>query len=298
MDDWPIIPDDAVDWFRTAFSEANRVTTERLDNVPNIRETTLDDTLIDALIDYSAPRLLGSGAIVRMEIHNIGGLRRVSRWETADIAVLVSVHRGDGLIAQKIGLLQSKRLYPERGHVDDEDSFEFRLGMNRFLYPEPKLSLSSLSTRFRFSTRSRYQALTQSTDQIDQIARFNSRLSDAIYYLFFNPSVVPLAVEYPLTARRRIDRPTLGCRVYRADTIEDAVKKLRGHQGPMLQTLEAAGQSSNWRLEYWAADLLLKCKVGARLDSSSSELADSILYRRSGPIGAAVSASIHLPDER
>lgn len=298
MDEWPIIPDDAVDWFRIAFSEANRVTTERLDNVPNIRETTLDDTLIDALIDYSAPRQLGSGAIVRMEIHNIGGLRRVSRWETADIAVLVSVHRGGGLVAQKIGLLQSKRLYPERGHVDDEDAFEFQLGMNRFLYPEPKLALSSLRTSFRFSRRSRYQALTKSTDQIDQIARFNSRLSDAIYYLFFNPSAVPLAVEYPLTARRRIDTPTLGCRVYKAATIEEAVNRLRGTQGPMLQTLEAAGQSSNWRLEHWAADLLLKCKVGARLDSNSFELADSILYRRSGPIGAAVSASIHLPADR
>ena len=126
---WPEIPEDAVTWFRGVFSNANRSVYERLVNLPNVRETSLDDGFIEALILETAPRLLPSGAIVRMDTHNIGGLRRIGhphpfgrRWETADIAVLVFIYQREALIAKKIGLLQSKRLYPDNNDVDDEDN--------------------------------------------------------------------------------------------------------------------------------------------------------------------------------
>jgi hypothetical protein len=110
---WPQIPADVVLWFREVFANANKRVCERLINLPNIRETSLDDGLIEALIPDSAPTLLPSGAIVRMDTHNIGGLRRLGgpawdwdrpfrgRWETADIAILVFVYRGDKLVAKK-----------------------------------------------------------------------------------------------------------------------------------------------------------------------------------------------------
>jgi hypothetical protein len=109
---WPTLPGDVIDFFRSAFEKANNHVTDRLLNVPNIREVSLDDTLIDALIPFSPARRLPSGAVVAMDIHNIGGLRRLGHWETADISVIVFVYRHTQLIAQKIGLLQSKRLYP------------------------------------------------------------------------------------------------------------------------------------------------------------------------------------------
>jgi len=43
---WPVIPKDAIEYFRSAFAEANRVATEHIVNVPNIRETSLDDVLV------------------------------------------------------------------------------------------------------------------------------------------------------------------------------------------------------------------------------------------------------------
>jgi hypothetical protein len=98
---WPVIPKDAVEYFRGAFAEANRVATERLLNVPNIRETTLDDVLVDALIPFSPPKRLRSGAVVEMDVHNIGGLRRIYHWETADIAILVFIYRGKEMIANR-----------------------------------------------------------------------------------------------------------------------------------------------------------------------------------------------------
>jgi hypothetical protein len=53
---WPIIPKDAIEYFRRAFAEANRVATEHIVNVPNIRETSLDDVLVNALIPFSPPQ--------------------------------------------------------------------------------------------------------------------------------------------------------------------------------------------------------------------------------------------------
>jgi hypothetical protein len=101
MSTWPVIPDDAIGHFRNAFAEANRQATELLFNVPNVRESTLDDYFVNALIPESPPRKLPSGAIVEMDIHNIGGLRRLYSWETADIAVLVFIYPGNNLIAKK-----------------------------------------------------------------------------------------------------------------------------------------------------------------------------------------------------
>jgi hypothetical protein len=122
---WPAIPADAIEYFRSAFAEANRVATEHIVNVPNIRETSLDDTFVNALIPFSPPKRLRSGAVVEMDIHNIGGLRRVHQWETADIAIIVFIYRGPQMIAQKIGMLQTKRLFPKNNDVADDDPEEF-----------------------------------------------------------------------------------------------------------------------------------------------------------------------------
>ena len=71
MNLWPTIPSDAIEYFRSAFADANRVATEHILNVPNIRETSLDDLFVNALIPFSPPKRLRSGAVVEMDIHNI-----------------------------------------------------------------------------------------------------------------------------------------------------------------------------------------------------------------------------------
>jgi hypothetical protein len=55
MELWPQIPPDVVAWFRSVFAEANHRVCERLVNVPNIRETSLDDGLEPILHRVVAP---------------------------------------------------------------------------------------------------------------------------------------------------------------------------------------------------------------------------------------------------
>lgn len=295
MTDWPNIPDDAIDWFRAVFAEANRRVTERLLNVPNIRETALDDGLVEAVIPFSPPRLLPSGAVVEMNVHNIGGLRRLSKWETADIAVLVFVYRAGTLISQKIGLLQSKRLYPANNDVEDDDPLGYAYGMNAFLRRDRKSPLGRLHRQFDFSETCSYGALCAGSDQADVIRRLNEEFGEAVYYLFYNPPAIPATVRYPALSYLAVEDPPLGCRVYTMADVDAVLATLEEGEAPTLGALEDAAGSSNWRLETWAADLLLQCKVGQQFGPDREAIVSRLLERRSGPIGAAIAVSIALP---
>jgi hypothetical protein len=303
---WPQIPEDVVRWFRSVFSEANRRVCERLANLPNIRETSLDDGLIEALIPDTAPTLLPSGAIVRMDTHNIGGLRRLGepfwdfpfarRWETADIAVLVFIYRQNALIAKKIGLLQSKRLYPENNDVDDDDQVALLYGMNAFIRREKTQSVGALHRQFTFRENCLYGAVHSGSDQVKSIDTLNSDFGKAVYYLFYNPHTIPFSISYPLRERIRLDYPTIGCRVFDADHVHQALAQLDEGESPTYEMMKHVGASSDWPLETWAADLLLTCQVGQPFDDSKDDRVRYFLERRSGPIGAALAVSITLPE--
>lgn len=308
MEPWPTIPNDVVTWFRDVFSNANKRVCERLMNLPNIRETSLDDGLIEALIPDSAPTLLPSGAIVRMDTHNIGGLRRLGgpswdwdrpsrgRWETADIAILVFVYRGDTLVAKKIGLLQSKRLYPDNNDVDDDDEAGFRFGMNAFLGRDEHQSVGALHRSFSFTDDCIYGAIHAGDNQIQLIDQLNRDFGKAVYYLLYNPDQVPCSVTYPLRQRTTVTDTSVGCRVLDADQVHAVLAGLTQGASPSYASLTSGDVTNNWPLETWAADLLLTCKVGERFTDDRDSRVHYFLERRSGPIGAALAASITLPE--
>ena len=296
MNPWPVIPKDAIEHFRNAFAEANRVATERVVNVPNIRETALDDALVNALIPFSPPKRLRSGAVVEMDVHNIGGLRRLYKWETADIAILVFIYRGRQIISQKIGMLQTKRLYPQNNDVLDDDPEGFRYGMNAFLSRDSRSPLVILNRKYVFDESCVYGALKASSDQVATINDLNSQFGEAVFYMFYNPSTIPVSIQYPIRSMRQIKSVKLGCRVFLSNEVHAVLNGLERGRTPTLKMISKGETTSNWRLENWVADLLLQCKVGERFDESRQDQVSRLLERRSGPIGAAIAVSIALPD--
>lgn len=56
------------------FTQANRKVCVRLVTLPNVRETSLDDGLLEALIPDSAPTLLPSGAFGGCDFRMIAGV--------------------------------------------------------------------------------------------------------------------------------------------------------------------------------------------------------------------------------
>jgi hypothetical protein len=294
---WPVIPEDALAWIRAVFAEANRKATERLINVPNIREGSLDDGLVEAITPLSAPRLLPSGAVVELQVHNIGGLRRVGRWETADIAIVAVIYDRHRTLGQKIGLLQSKRLYPRNGDVDDDDPVGFAYGLNAFLRPHPTSPLGTARRRYEFDSACTYAAMKAGDKQVEVIDRFNRQFGDAIYYLFYNPPDLPATVHYPAVEVRHVSDPPLGCRVFTASEVHNVLDTLTDGAAPTFGELEDEAEESNWRLEDWVADLLLRCKAGQQFDATNDELVRRLIERRSGPIAAAIKISVALPQD-
>ena len=142
------------------------------------------------------------------------------RWETADIAILVFVDRRETLIGKKIGLLQSKRLYPDNNDVeDDEDEFNVAWGMNRFIRREGKQAIGPLHSQFSFSEDSIYGAMRAGSHQVQAIDTLNRDFGKAVYYLLYNPHGIPVSISYPLRERIRLDPPAIGCRVLDADHV-------------------------------------------------------------------------------
>lgn len=291
---WPPIPDDVIAFFRSAFAEANREVTQLLYNVPNVRETTLDDVLVNALIPNSPPRTLPSGAIVEMDIHNIGGLRRLYSWETADIAVLAFIYRGSRLVAQKIGLLQSKRLYPTNNDVLDADPVGFHYGMNAMIRRDTSSPLRVINRTFDFTEDCIYGSIHSEDDQIEAIEHHNREFGESVHYLLYTPPKLPVTVTYPVAYRQVVTEFEEGCLVYSVDAVHGAVKGLERGKSPSHRQI-AAMATSKTRLETWASDLLLTCQVGQQFDKSKEEIVSTMLERRSGPISAAIAFSISLP---
>jgi hypothetical protein len=295
---WPQIPDDVVDWIRDAFAEANRAVCETLVNVPSIRETSLDDALVQNLIPRSAPSLMPSGAVVRMDIHNIGGLRQHRKWEIADIGVLVFVIRAGRIIARKVALLQAKRLYPSNNEVDEDDDVGFLYGMNKFLMPDESPTSMLLQREFEFISDCTYGALKSDSQQVNNIDSFKERSEQEVYYLFYNPNSLPLRIKYPLKKRKKISNlPSIGCEVFTATDVHSLLKRMDAGASPAYHQIAGlAPLKNNVRLEHWAADLLLTCQVGRRYEPDDEDALLPILQRRSGPIGAAIAVNIELSE--
>lgn len=126
------------------------------------------------------------------------------------------------------------------------------------------------------------------------MADFTKQFGEAIYYLLYNPPFLPASIRYPVTARQTVETPALGCRVFTVADIDHALAPLPDNTAPTFQQINAVAPSSDWRLEHWAADLLLTCQVGRRFDGSDEALVSNLLICRAGPIGAAIAISIEL----
>ena len=125
------LPPEVVDWVRDIFRRCNRRITEKLSNNPNLPEESLDLTWIEHFSQFASPVTLARNWAVKVETHYLGGLQHYSRWEIADVGVLLFVRRGGVIESSKVALLQSKRLYPTNNRVREENRIDYETGFAR-----------------------------------------------------------------------------------------------------------------------------------------------------------------------
>ena len=294
---WPGIPIDVVEYVRMVVRYASDQATERISNQPNVREVSLDDMFVSSIARFSAPKRLPSNTIVKIEVHNIGGLRQWGRWELADIAFVVHVSIGGSPLVQKIGLLQSKRLYPDNLDVDADDPIGFLYGLNGLLDSPELITPPLRPTVYKFTDNSIYGAITSNDEQLKRIHEFHEEFGESVFYLLYHPHEIPFEHTLPATSYHAVSFPPLGPRVVRTRAIEGALDHASvAKRSPSFKEICFTSGNDNWRLEIWASDLLLRCKVGRQYSSEDQELITQLVRRRTGPIGAAIRINIDLPD--
>lgn len=297
----PPFPPAVIAYVRRIFASANRRVSEKLVRVPNCSEPSLDLTLIEHLTRFAAPRVVAPGWTVKLDVHFLGGLRHFYRWEVADIGILLFAKKGTQVVGKKVGLLQSKRLYPKGHSVIEEEQVDYQIGFANLLPTGPNAHSIATPHQFKFTGASPYKALRSDDEQFQAIRDYEAQKHIPVHYLFYNPWVVPATYSVPTPSKFVLGpRGNGGCRVIRSIDLRSAVAGKPVGSSPTFD--DVAGLCGKlpphlhgWRLEHFVADLLMRCKEG-HIFTNMSDGIESLFYRRSGPIAAAMSITIEGPE--
>jgi hypothetical protein len=293
------LPSDVTTWLRQIFHACDLRITEKLCNNPNIPEESLDLTWIEHLSHYSSAVTLASRWTVRVETHFLGGLRHFYGWEIADIGILLFIRHGNRIERSKVGLLQSKRLYPTSNTVIETGRIDYEIGFARLADPEDLAHSIAVQAEFEFNAGCQYGALMAGSDQVKAIENYEHTNKLAVYYQFYNPWMVPFVQRVPLASYRQAgDTLSLGTRIIPAKGVHACLaRKANGHR-PTLNEIAGVMEKPyafGWPLDYFVADLLLKCREGSQFENISDDRIQNLFYRRSGPIAAAIAITIEMP---
>ncbi len=297
------IPDVAIDYVRRVFEIANEKVSRAMSLHPSMHEESLDHILIMELT-ASPPAFFAAERVgVSLESHWLGGRRMFGRWEIADIAFFVILRRQGILIARKVALLQTKRLYSREIPVAPVDESDYRIGIGRLVDRTDRTVPLSVQRAFSFDRSSTYQATEAGHRQIERIDGYFELRGIPVYYGFYNPLTLPFKTAYPASDGRIPDgQNELGCRVVPADHVHQVVSKLDEGKSPSVDDIEATAafdpadptSTLGWRLERFIADEVLKCRHGRMFEDLTDPNLRALLYERSAPITAAITMTIDI----
>jgi hypothetical protein len=300
---FPTLPEDVIAAVRDAFAAANDDVSSLLMRQPAMHEEGLDFHLVSKL-DEEGAMLVPSGAAVVIETHWLGGRRHWGRWEISDIAIVVTVRVRGGLVARKVALLQTKRLYSREVPVETHDRSDYEIGIGRLIdRTDPSIPLFK-QRKFTFTGDCKYGALSAGSKQVTHIDQYFEAQGLPVYYALYNPPKVPTKGLYPVFRKKAgVQDNELGCRVLRREEVHDALQGLPVGTSPSFDDLKDPGRATpfdpfaehGWRLESFVADEVMRCREGRLFEEANDEVLYGLLYRRAAPISSAIVVTVDLP---
>jgi hypothetical protein len=293
------LPKGVLKWLTGVFTDCDRRITQKLHNNPNLPEESLDLTWIEHLSQFSSPVTIAKGWTAKIESHFLGGLRHFYRWEIADVGVLLFVRRGGKLQLSKVALLQSKRLYPSSNRIVEEGRIDYQIGFARIADPEDLARSIAVEHEFEFNDDCTYTALKGKSEQVKAIDDYEKKNKLPVYYQFYNPWKLPFTQRVPISEYVALpDGRGIGTRIIPAKKVHAKIAKEKEGFSPSVRDIRGLtgdADSEGWTLPVFVTDLFLGCKEGARFDGIQDERVQTLFYRRSGPIAAAISIVIEGP---
>ena len=298
------LPTDVVDFLHKVFSATNLRVTRKISRMPSTHETALDLSLIEALSQHNAPIRFGSGWLVKIDTHYLGGGRHFGSWEVADVGIIVQFRQAGSLVRSKIGLLQSKRLYPTEQEYEEDTRMDYLIGFGR-LYEDDDSFLQVTHPRtFAFGKSSQYKALVVGNNQWNIIAQYEKRRGIPVHYLLYHPLRIPFTTRVPRSSNRAPRGPSqVGARVVPASSLRTALENRTDGHVPSYGDLEfllprpfdIQDNTAGWRLEAFITELLITCEEGYIAQQGADEGLEAVFNRRAGPIAAAMSITFDAP---
>lgn len=294
------IPEPALNWVRGVFAFVNKQVTKTLSLIPTHHEPELDMQVIAAL--NQAPAVTDvSGWTVYIQTHFLGGRRHFYNWEVADIGLLVIFRDRGKVLRIKVGLLQSKRLYPREVHELPNNRERFRIGFATLLENPEAFRTLAAGRKFSFTKQSKYLAITKGSDQQRVLKEYEKLSGIPVYYLLYNPVKLPWSATVPTIKVPRMPAVKVGCRVVRAKALDSAIVNQPDGYNPMYADIASLSapfkglHKGGWTFEHFVADELLRCREGHIATDETDHVLEELFYRRSGPISAAIAITIETP---
>lgn len=301
---FPKLPEDVIDAARAVFADANERVSTLLMRQPAMHEEGLDFNLVSTL-DAAGPVVLPSGTALVIETHWLGGRRHWGRWEISDIAVVVAVRIRGGLVARKVALLQTKRLYTRELPIHELERADYEIGIGRLIDRTESIVPLFKQRKFSFAGDCVYGALAAGSEQVRHIDDYVAARDIPVYYAFYNPPSLPSSGLYPQACgRQEPEDVDVGCRVLTREEVNAVLAGLPVGSAPSFTAMQSATRVSSfdphavhgWRLETFIADEVMRCREGRLFEDAQDEILAGLLYRRSAPIAAAVVVTIDLAD--
>ncbi|SMN02566.1 hypothetical protein SPONN_1311 [uncultured Candidatus Thioglobus sp.] len=298
------IPDDVTEHVKNIFASCNNSVTEDLSTFPAIHEESLDSNLISCFSRKQQPVKLASNWIVRIDAHFIGGGRHFGTWEVADIGLMMVFRRKGKVVKSKLALLQSKKLYANTLKYNEESKYVRNFGLGRLIVPDEEHAEIIEDKLLVFKEASKYQAFRKEDDQQKTMGHFERRWGTDLYYLFYNPVEIPLAIKMPVEVANKLGTNQIGCRVLSKKELDAALKKSDIGYSPSYKyikdntpdIIDGVACEGGWKLEDFAADLMLQCKAGLVDDSPNYESLAILMNQKQRPISAAVSITFDMDE--
>lgn len=296
------VPDDVTEHVRKLFAGCNNEVSTEFATFPAMREESLDTLLISHFAKSQAPVRLPSNWIVRIDAHFIGGGRHYGSWEVADIAVLMIFRRAGKIVRSKIALLQSKKLYADPITAKNQEQTDHYFGLGRIMQLQGFHDEIIEERVLSFTEKSKYGAFKKNDTQQETMGHFERRWETQMYYLLYNPSTIPHSVKMPLEGPINIGENTVGCRVIPKSALDSVLNEMPDGYvptyGDIANGITPASHDemtdTGWRLEGFAADLMLQCKEGLIDDSPNFESVAVLANQKRRPISAAVSITFEM----
>ena len=297
------VPQEIKNFLKDHFSSCNKQLSYDLSIFPGIREETLDNNFISYFSRLPGPLKFNSNWTLRIDAHFIGGSRHFQTWEVADIGLMIIFRRNGKIVRSKMVFLQSKKLYPDSIKYIDIDPY-LRDGMGRLLVTE-KEHLEIVKARLvKFEEKSKYKAFKKNNDQQRAMSSFEERFKVDMYYLFYNPMIIPHDIKTPLEDQPELNDNKIGCRVVVKKQLDEALLIHPDNYTPSFGDVKymltgdhlSSNHEAGWRLEHFVIDLVMGCKQGLIDESPNFNTLQALMSQKSSPISAALSITVDLSE--